>query len=147
MRLCQLPFPWPAGDSLLGQDFKRAPYGGWENQGKAGKNPQSLYLRGDGEGRWATQLSTCAFCDRQFFFENDYGDDFDLSIFGCMKIHFSRSHSVFTVTVVTREGKLPGEDLMKTGKLHLVDLAGSENIGRSGAIEQRAREVQHSHFH
>uniref|UniRef100_A0A0N5AS38 Kinesin-like protein n=1 Tax=Syphacia muris TaxID=451379 RepID=A0A0N5AS38_9BILA len=58
-----------------------------------------------------------------------------------MNMSSSRSHSVFTVTVVTREGKLPGEDLMKTGKLHLVDLAGSENIGRSGAIEQRAREA------
>lgn len=30
---------------------------------------------------------------------------------------------------------------MKQGKLHLVDLAGSENIGRSGAIEMRAREA------
>lgn len=30
---------------------------------------------------------------------------------------------------------------MKTGKLNLVDLAGSENIGRSGAVERRAREA------
>ena len=34
-----------------------------------------------------------------------------------------------------------GEDLVKTGKLNLVDLAGSENIGRSGAVNQRKREV------
>ena len=27
------------------------------------------------------------------------------------------------------------------GKLNLVDLAGSENIGRSGAVEKRAREA------
>ena len=30
---------------------------------------------------------------------------------------------------------------MKTGKLNLVDLAGSENIGRSGAVDRRAREA------
>lgn len=34
-----------------------------------------------------------------------------------------------------------GEDLLKIGKLHLVDLAGSENIGRSGAVDKRAREA------
>lgn len=34
-----------------------------------------------------------------------------------------------------------GEELLKIGKLNLVDLAGSENIGRSGAINQRAREA------
>jgi len=28
-----------------------------------------------------------------------------------------------------------------TGKLHLVDLAGSESIGRSGAIDKRAKEA------
>jgi len=36
---------------------------------------------------------------------------------------------------------LIGEDLLKIGKLHLVDLAGSENIGRSGAVDKRAREA------
>jgi len=41
------------------------------------------------------------------------------------------------VKVTTPEG----EDLFKTGKLNLVDLAGSENIGRSGAVEMRAREA------
>lgn len=30
---------------------------------------------------------------------------------------------------------------MKTGKLNLVDLAGSENVGRSGAVDRRAREA------
>ena len=35
----------------------------------------------------------------------------------------------------------PGEELLKTGKLNLVDLAGSENIGRSGAVKDRAREA------
>merc|ERR1712126_282553 len=36
---------------------------------------------------------------------------------------------------------LEGEDMLRVGKLNLVDLAGSENIGRSGAINQRAREA------
>ncbi|XP_052226778.1 kinesin-like protein KIF11 isoform X1 [Dreissena polymorpha] len=53
----------------------------------------------------------------------------------------SRSHSVFTVTIHTKENTMEGEELLKTGKLHLVDLAGSENIGRSGAVDKRAREA------
>lgn len=53
----------------------------------------------------------------------------------------SRSHSVFTVTVHMRENSVDGEELVKIGKLNLVDLAGSENIGRSGAIDKRAREA------
>ncbi|KAF9053710.1 kinesin 2 [Hymenopellis radicata] len=47
--------------------------------------------------------------------------------------HSSRSHSIFSITVHTKE---PG-----IGKLNLVDLAGSENIGRSGAQNTRAREA------
>ena len=39
---------------------------------------------------------------------------------------------------------------LKIGKLNLVDLAGSENIGRSGAVDKRAREagknIQHSEW-
>lgn len=54
---------------------------------------------------------------------------------------YSRSHTVFTVTVHVKESNPLGEDLMKIGKLHLVDLAGSENIGRSGAVDKRAREA------
>ncbi|TFK29957.1 kinesin [Coprinopsis marcescibilis] len=54
--------------------------------------------------------------------------------------HSSRSHSVFSITVHTKDVSF-GEDLLKTGKLHLVDLAGSENIGRSGAENKRAREA------
>lgn len=53
----------------------------------------------------------------------------------------SRSHTVFSVTVHIRETTDDGEELVKTGKLNLVDLAGSENIGRSGAIDRRAREA------
>ncbi|KAF0993230.1 hypothetical protein HZS_7018 [Henneguya salminicola] len=53
----------------------------------------------------------------------------------------SRSHTVFSVTVNMKENNIQGEDILKTGKLYLVDLAGSENIGRSGAIERRAREA------
>lgn len=53
----------------------------------------------------------------------------------------SRSHSVFSVTVHMKESSLEGEEMLKTGKLNLVDLAGSENIGRSGAVDKRAREA------
>ncbi|XP_038070916.1 kinesin-like protein KIF11-A [Patiria miniata] len=53
----------------------------------------------------------------------------------------SRSHSVFTVTIHIKENSVDGEELLKTGKLNLVDLAGSENIGRSGAVDKRAREA------
>lgn len=55
---------------------------------------------------------------------------------------FSRSHSVFTVTVHIKE-LCPKTDevFLKIGKLNLVDLAGSENIGRSGASDKRAREA------
>lgn len=40
-----------------------------------------------------------------------------------------------------KENTIDGEDVLKTGKLNLVDLAGSENIGRSGAVDKRAREA------
>ncbi|KAL7061565.1 hypothetical protein AAHC03_0708 [Spirometra sp. Aus1] len=54
----------------------------------------------------------------------------------------SRSHSVFTVTVHIKEiCPKDGEVFLKIGKLNLVDLAGSENIGRSGALDKRAREA------
>ncbi|VDP91420.1 unnamed protein product [Echinostoma caproni] len=54
----------------------------------------------------------------------------------------SRSHSIFTVTVHIKElNSTTGEELLRIGKLHLVDLAGSECVGRSGAVEKRAREA------
>lgn len=53
----------------------------------------------------------------------------------------SRSHCVFTITVHTKESQNDGEDVVKTGKLHLVDLAGSECVGRSGAMNMRAKEA------
>ncbi|KAG8936615.1 kinesin motor protein cin8 [Tulasnella sp. 418] len=55
--------------------------------------------------------------------------------------HSSRSHSVFTITVYTKETCAKGDDTLRVGKLNLVDLAGSENIGRSGAENKRAREA------
>ncbi|KAL3863235.1 hypothetical protein ACJMK2_005000 [Sinanodonta woodiana] len=58
-----------------------------------------------------------------------------------MNAHSSRSHSVFSVTIHIKENTMDGEELLKTGKLYLVDLAGSENIGRSGAVDKRAREA------
>lgn len=48
-------------------------------------------------------------------------------------LHFSRSHSIFSITIHIKEATPEGEELMKCGKLNLVDLAGSENISRSGA--------------
>ena len=53
----------------------------------------------------------------------------------------SRSHSVCSVTVHTKESTPDGEDVIRCGKLNLVDLAGSENISRSGAVDKRAREA------
>ncbi|XP_050315981.1 kinesin-like protein Klp61F [Anthonomus grandis grandis] len=53
----------------------------------------------------------------------------------------SRSHTVFTITVHTREIDISGEEVLKTGKINLVDLAGSENIFRSGAKDKRAQEL------
>ncbi|XP_013399469.1 kinesin-like protein KIF11-B [Lingula anatina] len=58
-----------------------------------------------------------------------------------MNASSSRSHVVFSVTIHIKENSIDGEELLKTGKLNLVDLAGSENIGRSGAVEKRAREA------
>ncbi|CAI4230874.1 unnamed protein product [Auanema sp. JU1783] len=58
-----------------------------------------------------------------------------------MNIASSRSHSIFSISVVIRENTESGEELVKTGKLNLVDLAGSENIGRSGAEGKRMKEA------
>ncbi|KAL2077452.1 hypothetical protein ACEWY4_026956 [Coilia grayii] len=58
-----------------------------------------------------------------------------------MNSYSSRSHSVFTITVHMKEITTEGEELVKIGKLNLVDLAGSENVGRSGAVDKRAREA------
>ena len=58
-----------------------------------------------------------------------------------MNAHSSHSHTIFSITVHIKENTDDGEGLMKIRKLILVDLAGSENIGRSGAVEQRAREA------
>ncbi|KAJ4431508.1 hypothetical protein ANN_20106 [Periplaneta americana] len=58
-----------------------------------------------------------------------------------MNAQSSRSHTIFSITVHIKENSLEGEELLKTGKLNLVDLAGSENIGRSGAMDKRAREA------
>lgn len=53
----------------------------------------------------------------------------------------SRSHTVFTITVLTKRTTESGEEYVSSGKLNLVDLAGSENIGRSGAENKRAAEA------
>ena len=58
-----------------------------------------------------------------------------------LNAHSSRSHTLFSITVHMKENTIEGEEVLKTGKLNLVDLAGSENVGRSGAIDKRAREA------
>lgn len=54
---------------------------------------------------------------------------------------FRRSHSIFTLLVHVKDTSASGGGLLKVGKLNLVDLAGSENVGRSGAVNGRAREA------
>ena len=61
-----------------------------------------------------------------------------------MNAHYSRSHTIFSITVHIKENTDDGEELLKIRKL-ILDLAGSENIGRSGAVEQRAREAGNIH--
>lgn len=53
----------------------------------------------------------------------------------------SRSHTVFTITVFTKESTVSNEEILKTGKINFVDLAGSENIARSGCKDIRALEL------
>nr|XP_023021818.1 kinesin-like protein KIF11-B [Leptinotarsa decemlineata] len=53
----------------------------------------------------------------------------------------SRSHTVFTISINTRESTPTGDDILKAGKINLVDLAGSENIARSGCKDLRAMEL------
>lgn len=50
----------------------------------------------------------------------------------------SRSHAVLTLTLLSRDN--PTGKVIRS-KLHLVDLAGSENVGKSGAVRQRAQEA------
>lgn len=58
-----------------------------------------------------------------------------------MNANSSRSHTVFSLTVYINQKSIDGDDMLIKGKLNLVDLAGSENIGRSGAVDKRAREA------
>lgn len=59
-----------------------------------------------------------------------------------MNSNSSRSHTVFSITIHMKEDTPEGEELLKTAKLNLVDLAGSENVGKSGAVDKRARETR-----
>lgn len=49
-----------------------------------------------------------------------------------MNAQSSRSHTVFSIVVHTRENGIDGEEMLKIGKLNLVDLAGSENVSKAG---------------
>lgn len=56
-----------------------------------------------------------------------------------MNDHSSRSHAIFTINVhIDVDGT---GDQIRRAKINLVDLAGSENVGKSGAVKQRAREA------
>ena len=55
-----------------------------------------------------------------------------------MNAESSRSHSIFLISIQQRNTETGAQ---KTGNLYLVDLAGSENIGRSGAVDKRAKEA------
>ena len=45
------------------------------------------------------------------------------------------------MTVYINQHSPEGDDMYIKGKLNLVDLAGSESIGRSGAVDKRAKEA------
>ncbi|KAJ6238403.1 kinesin-like protein kif11 [Anaeramoeba flamelloides] len=55
--------------------------------------------------------------------------------------HSSRSHTIFTLLVTTKQSQENGQDIIRTGKLNLVDLAGSENIKKSGSKNQQQYEA------
>ena len=50
-------------------------------------------------------------------------------------------HCLSPPQVTITEKSIVGQEKYIEGKLNLVDLAGSENIGRSGAVDKRAREA------
>ncbi|ETW63498.1 hypothetical protein PFMC_00557 [Plasmodium falciparum CAMP/Malaysia] len=54
----------------------------------------------------------------------------------------SRSHSIFTITLIIKDINNVGESITKIGKLNLVDLAGSENALKSsyGSLKIRQQE-------
>ena len=57
-----------------------------------------------------------------------------------MNARSSRSHCVFTLTVVSTRSTKEGGSMEATGKLHLVDLAGSECAKTAGEqVRSRCR--------
>eukprot|EP00727_Mastigamoeba_balamuthi_P005897 m51a1_g1927 putative bipolar kinesin krp- (1038) ;mRNA; f:875628-879638 len=61
-----------------------------------------------------------------------------------MNPNSSRSHCIFTVSILTKELTPDGEELIKVGKLNLVDLAGSENMSRAGTSKSDTRKKETS---
>eukprot|EP00937_MAST-01D_sp_MAST-1D-sp2_P000913 g913.t1 len=55
--------------------------------------------------------------------------------------HSSRSHSILTIQIESREGE-HGHSVVRMGKLHLIDLAGSERVAMSGAEGSTLVEAQ-----
>jgi len=53
----------------------------------------------------------------------------------------SRSHALFTITLIIKDTEPGSEVRYRVSKLNLVDLAGSENISRSGSKNARAKEA------
>lgn len=69
----------------------------------------------------------------------DLGDANRASASTNMNEHSSRSHSILSVYITSRNVTT---GVVSRGKLHLVDLAGSERIGKSGATGQALKEAQ-----
>ena len=55
----------------------------------------------------------------------------------------SRSHSIFSIQIQSKEWTESDGYVTKCGRLNLVDLSGSENIERSGAVDARRVEARH----
>jgi len=54
----------------------------------------------------------------------------------------SRSHCIFTISILMKEPGISSKDLYKIGTLNLVDLAGSECVGKGASTSERCRETK-----
>ncbi|KDN37222.1 kinesin-domain-containing protein [Tilletiaria anomala UBC 951] len=125
---------------LLSPDFS-AP-GASTGIGKGGSSNLKIFESKDGpqvQGVWETPISSA---EEGLKLLRQGSERRQVAATNCNDVS-SRSHSIFTLTVYTRDTSpnAKDNDLLKVGKLYLVDLAGSESIERSGAKEKGAREA------